>query len=79
MLLLRETLVGSVDAFTVIEHVAVFPLEVFAVIVAVPAAFAVTLPEELTVATDVFEEVQLTVEVALLGEIVYESVHVLPT
>ena len=45
-------LVGCVDV-TVTAHVAVFPFEVRAVMVADPALTAVTFPAELTVATDV--------------------------
>ena len=58
---------ATVFAVTVTEQVADFP-PAFAVIVAVPAFTAVTLPLESTVATDVFDELQLTaLSVALSG------------
>ena len=45
---------------TVILHTAVLPFELLAVIFAFPADFAVTVPFELTSATLVFDELQLT-------------------
>ena len=65
---------------TVMAALAVkLPLEVVTVIVAEPAAMPVTTPEELTVATDVLLEVQLTVLFdALEGKTVAASVVVLP-
>jgi hypothetical protein len=63
---------------TVIAQVAVFePSVVLTVIVAAPLATPVTNPEELTVATDVLLEVQVTaLLVALVGETVAESLTV---
>ena len=60
--LLRPTPVTeTVWAFTVTEHVAVFPPSVVVTVIdTVPAAFAVTTPEEETVATDVLLEDQVT-------------------
>ena len=71
----------TVLAFTVTVHVAVFPPSlVFTVIVAVPAAFAVTTPEEDTVATEVLLEVQVTdLSVAFEGVIVAVNVWVSPS
>jgi hypothetical protein len=51
----------AVFAFTVTEQVALLLLDVLAVIVALPAAFAVTVPFE-TVAMDVDELDQVIVE-----------------
>ena len=64
--------------FTVTLQDAVFPLEVFAVIVAVPNPFAVTLPL-LTDATDVLEDVHVTdLLVALEGDTVADKVFEAP-
>ena len=64
---------------TVILQVAVFPLEVFAVMVAVPTDFAVTFPFD-TVATFVLLDFQVTVlSVAFVGVIVAVKFAVLPT
>ena len=62
----------TLAAVTVTVHVAVLPPSfVLTVIVAVPAALAVTTPEEDTVATDVLLEVQVTdLSVAFEGLIV---------
>jgi hypothetical protein len=51
---------SSLDDVTVIVHTALYPLEVLAVMVAVPAEIAVTVPF-LTVATLVSLEVHVTV------------------
>ena len=51
----------AVLGLTVTEQVALLLFEVFAVIVALPTAFAVTVPLD-TVATDELELVQVTVE-----------------
>ena len=51
----------AVLGFTVTAHVALLLLEVFAVIVALPTAFAVTIPLD-TVATDELDVVHVTVE-----------------
>ena len=64
---------------TVTLQVAVFPFDVLTVIVAVPVFLAVTLPLLLTVATLVFELLQLYEVVAVDGEIVFVKVYVLPT
>ena len=70
----------TATVFAVIFAVAVFPLFVFAVIVAVPAAFAVTNPLVDTVATLVLELVHVTVLlVALDGVIVAVNCDVFPT
>ena len=68
-------------AWTVTEHVAVFdPSVVVTVIVAVPAAFAVTTPLEDTVATVVLLEVHVTdLSVAFEGSTVAVKVSVSPT
>ena len=68
-------------ALTVTVHVAVLlPSFVLTVIVAVPGVFAVTTPEDETVATVVLFEVQVTdLSVALLGETVAVSVWVSPS
>ena len=68
-------------AVTVTVQVAVLPPSlVFTVIVAVPAAFAVTTPEEETVATEVLLEDQVTdLSVAFEGVIVADKVWVSPT
>ena len=50
---------------TITAHVAVLPLEVHAVMVADPILIAVTLPEELTVATDSLSLLHVTVVLAL--------------
>lgn len=70
-----------VCALTVTEQVAFLPPSlVVTVIVAVPAALAVTKPEEETVATDVlFEDHTTDLSVALLGVTVATSVWVSPT
>lgn len=69
-----------VAAFTVTEHVAFFPPSaVVQVIVADPAAFAVTVPLEETVAIEVLLEDQDTLGlVALEGDIVAPSLYVSP-
>ena len=54
----RPVICGA-GRFTVTLQVAVFPFEVFTVIVAVPAFLAVTLPLLSTVATLVFELLQV--------------------
>ena len=51
----------AVLGFTVTAHVALLPLEVFAVIVALPTALDVTVPFE-TVAIDELDVVHVTVE-----------------
>lgn len=56
--------------FTVTLHVAVFPLVVFTVIVAVPFSTAVTTPVEETLATFVLELLHFRVSVVLLGDMV---------
>lgn len=62
------------------EQVAVFPFEVFAVIVAVPALLAVTTPDELTLATLLFDELHVTVLLlALVGFTVAFNVNIFPT
>ena len=68
-------------AVTVTLHVAVFPPSlVFTVIVAVPTAFAVTTPEEDTVATDALLEDQVTdLSVAFEGAIVAVNVWESPS
>ena len=77
LLLLIEILVGS--STTVILQVAVFPLEVFAVIVAVPTDFAVTFPFDI-VATLVLLYFQVTVlSVAFAGVTVAFKLAVFPT
>ena len=72
---------GTIGADTVTEHVAFFPPSfVVTVIVADPAAFAVTTPELETVATDVLLEDQVTdLSVALAGDTVAVSIWVSPT
>lgn len=71
--------VRRIDSWqTVILQVSTFPLEVLAVIVAVPHATAVTLPVELTFAIAALLDVHVTVSVELEGESTFESVHVLP-
>ena len=72
---------ATVCAWTVTEHVAFFPPSfVVTVIVADPAALAVTTPEEDTVATDVLLDDQVTdLSVALEGVTVAVSVCVSPT
>ena len=52
--------VGTISLVTVTAHVALFP-SAEAVMFALPADLAVTTPAEVTVATDVFELLQLTV------------------
>ncbi len=77
----RDTLETETVAFlTVTEQVAFFaPSVVVQVIVAEPAALAVTVPSEATVATDVLLEVHVTpVLVALLGETVGVRRYVSP-
>jgi len=67
--------------FTVTAHVPVTPLPsaAVAVIVAVPAATAVTTPEEETVATDVLLDVHVIAElVAVVGKTVAVNVEVDP-
>ena len=68
-------------AWTVTEHVAFFPPSfVETVIVAVPAAFAVTTPDVETVATEVLLEDQVTdLSVALDGVTVADNACVSPT
>ena len=56
--------------FTVTLQVAVFPLVVFTVIVALPFATAVTAPVEDTLAILVLELLHFNVSVVLLGDIV---------
>ena len=75
---IAETILLSV---TVAKHVAVFePSCVVPVIVAEPAATPVTTPVEITVATDVLLELQLTVAfVALDGSTVAVNWVVAPT
>jgi hypothetical protein len=67
--LLRETPVGRVAAFTVTVQVAVIPFAVVTVIVAVPALTAVTFPL-FTVATALSDEVQVILFTAFEGETV---------
>ena len=55
-----ETTIDEATCPTVIAEVAVSELDV-AVIVALPLPTAVTTPEEVTVATDAFDVVQVTV------------------
>ena len=73
--------VGSVEPpVTVTVQEALLPLTAVAVITAVPAFFAVTIPFELTVATASLFEDQLTdLFVAELGRTVADSWPVLPT
>ncbi len=66
--LLMVTLVDG--TFTVTLQVAVFPLVVFTVIVALPFATAVTTPVEDTLAILVLELLHFNVSVVLLGDIV---------
>ncbi len=66
--LLMVTLVDG--TFTVTLQVAVFPLVVFTVIVALPFATAVTTPVEDTLAILVLELLHFKVSVVLLGDIV---------
>ena len=78
----RDTLETEIVAFlTVTEQVAFFaPSSVVQVIVADPAALAVTVPSEATVATDELLDVHETeVFVALLGETEDVSLWVPPT
>ena len=80
--LLRLTPVtDTIGLDTVTEHVAFFPpSSVVAVIIAEPAALAVTTPDVETVATDVLLEVQVTdLLVALAGVTVAVRVWVSPT
>ena len=56
--------------FTVTLQVAVFPLVVFTVIVALPFATAVTTPVEDTLAILVLELLHFNVSVVLLGDMV---------
>ena len=66
--LLMVTLVDG--TFTVTLQVAVFPLVVFTVIVALPFATAVTTPVEDTLAILVLELLHFKVSVVLLGDMV---------
>lgn len=76
--LLRDMyVVGTLEPVTVTLHVALLE-SAMAVMVAVPAATAVTFPEESTVATDVLDEDQLTVPLQLLGVTVAVSDLVSP-
>ena len=75
----ERLVICGVGRFTVTLQVAVLPLEVFTVIVAVPDALAVTLPFLSTVATLVFELLHLYEVVAVDGETVFVKVYVLPT
>ena len=70
-----------VFSLTVMEHVAFLPLSlVVTVIVADPAALAVTTPDEDTVATDeLLEDQTMDLSVALVGVIVAFKVSVSPT
>ena len=69
---------ATVGFFTVTLQVAVLPLPVFAVMVAVPTAFPLTVPP-LTIATLVLLLLQVTVlSVALLGLMVAVSLAVFP-
>ena len=81
-LLFRLTLVTeTIAAWTVTEHVAVLdPSVVVTVIVAVPAALAVTTPLEDTVATEVLLDDHVTdLSVAFDGNTVAVKVSVSPT
>jgi hypothetical protein len=71
----------TVAEFTVTEQVAVFPPSfVFTVIVVEPDVFAVTTPEDDTVATDVLLDDQITdLSVALDGETVAVNEYVSPS
>ena len=76
--LLRDMyVVGTLEPVTVTLHVALLE-SAMAVMVAVPAATAVTFPEESTVATDVLDEDQLTIPLQLLGVTVAVSDLVSP-
>jgi hypothetical protein len=79
VVLLSETLVGLMTVVvTVTEQVAVIPLDVEAVIVAVPALTAVTFPL-FTVATELSEEDQVTFLLLVFsGKTVAESSAVFP-
>ena len=63
-------------ALTVILQVAILPLSVLAVIVALPAAMPFTTPLLVTVATAVLEEVHVTLSVEPLGVTVAFNVRV---
>ena len=66
--------------FTVTVQLASTPFEAVAVIVAVPSETAVTTPFSSTVATEVFDELQVTdLSVALSGLTVAVRVNVSPT
>ena len=69
----------TVLAFTVILQVAFRPFVVFAVIVTVPAFFAVTLPLLFTVAILLLLEYHLTDFAAFSGEVVATRVFDCPT
>jgi hypothetical protein len=69
--------VGTLESVTVTLHVALLESAV-AVMVTVPAAIAVTFPDESTVATEVSDEDQLTVPLQPLGVTVAISVLVSP-
>ncbi len=77
VLLSDMEVVGTLESVTVTLHVALLESAV-AVMVAVPAATAVTFPEESTVATEVLDEDQLMVPLQLLGLTVAVSVLVSP-
>lgn len=65
--------------FTVTEQLASTPFEAVAVMVAVPSETAVTAPFSSTVATEVFDELQVTdLSVALSGLTVAVRVNVSP-
>ena len=74
--LLKDTFVEG--TFTVTLQEAVFPLVVFAVIVAVPFATPVTTPLDDTFATFVFDEVHVTESVLLDGVKSGTRVYVFP-
>lgn len=75
--LLMATFVDG--TFTVTLHVAVFPLVVLTVIVALPFANAVTTPADDTLATFVLELLHFIISVVLLGDMVPFNVYVFPT
>lgn len=71
--------VGSGSATVIMQVAVLFPSIVFTVIVAVPAATAVTLPLSSTVATLVLSEFQDTSLLAALeGETIADSVSLSP-
>ena len=77
-----SSVIADTNLFTVIEHIAYFPLPSLAsaLMVVVPLETAVTFPSASTVATEVSEEVHLMVlSAALEGLIVTTSVSSSPS